>query len=155
MGDERLGMVVDRLEIGDLLTRYTIALDTREWDLLDTVFTPDATIDYTSSQGIRGPFPEVKRWLVEALGNFTAYQHVLGNSQVVLDGDRGTGRTYFFNPNSLPGPAGKPSMLYVGGFYVDRFVRTAEGWRIEERDEQTVWVDSNEPLEVMMARLQG
>jgi hypothetical protein len=44
-------------------------------------------------------------------------------------------------------------MLYVGGFYVDKFVRTAEGWRIEDRDEQTTWVDSDEPLDAIVARL--
>jgi hypothetical protein len=46
---EQVQLLIDRLEIDDLLTRYTVALDTREWDLLATVFTPDATIDYTSS----------------------------------------------------------------------------------------------------------
>ncbi|HZE34112.1 MAG TPA: nuclear transport factor 2 family protein [Actinoallomurus sp.] len=32
----------DRIEIADLLTTYTRAVDTGEWDLLDAVFTPDA-----------------------------------------------------------------------------------------------------------------
>ena len=46
--------ISDRLEITDVLTRYTRAIDTGDWDRLDTVFTPDAEIDYTESGGIAG-----------------------------------------------------------------------------------------------------
>jgi hypothetical protein len=42
----------NRLEIQALLTRYTIAIDTHDWGMLDTVFTPDARIDYEASAGI-------------------------------------------------------------------------------------------------------
>ena len=41
--------IADRLEIDDLLTRYTVAIDTKDWDLLATCFTPDAHIDYRAS----------------------------------------------------------------------------------------------------------
>ena len=99
-------LLIDRLEIDDLLTRYTVALDTRQWDQLATVFTPDATIDYTSSQGIKGKYPEIRIWLEKALTAFSGSQHLLGNRQIELDGDHGTGRTYFFNPNTLTDAAG-------------------------------------------------
>jgi len=150
---EQVQYLTDRLEIDDLLTRYTVALDTRAWDLLATVFTPDATIDYTSSQGIKGQFPEVAAWLEKALTAFTASQHLLGNRHIQLDGDHGTGRTYFFNPNTLTDRAGADTMLFVGGFYLDTFVRTSEGWRIADRFEESTWVNSEEPLDVMVARL--
>ena len=39
---ESTGYLGDRVEIDDLLTRYASAIDTREWDLLDSVFTADA-----------------------------------------------------------------------------------------------------------------
>lgn len=155
MGDtsQQVQLLIDRLEIDDLLTRYTVALDTREWDLLATVFTPDATIDYTSSQGIKGQFPEIRVWLEKALTAFTASQHLLGNRQIELDGDHGTGRTYFFNPNTLTDEAGVATMLFVGGFYLDKFVRTAEGWRVADRYELTTWVNSEEPLDSIVTRL--
>jgi hypothetical protein len=155
MGDTsaQVQLLIDRMEIDDLLTRYTVALDTRQWDLLATVFTPDATIDYTSSQGIKGQFPEIAAWLEKALTAFTVSQHLLGNRHIVLDGDRGTGRTYFFNPNSLTGATGAATMLYVGGFYLDQFLRTPEGWRITDRYEETTWFDSAESLEDIVERL--
>jgi hypothetical protein len=51
--------VADRLAIDDLLTRYTMAVDDGNWDQLDTVFTPDAVIDYRSAGGIRGTRDEI------------------------------------------------------------------------------------------------
>lgn len=157
MGDvsEQVKLLVDRMEIDDLLTRYTVALDTRSWDLLGTVFMPDATIDYTSSDGIKGRFPEIAAWLEKTLSGMKACQHLLGNRQIHFDGDRATGRTYFFNPNSVTDESGKVIMLFVGGFYLDKFVRTADGWRIEDRYEETSWVHSEVPLEVIAKQLQG
>ena len=58
-----LQRISDRLEIEEVLTRYTRAIDTGAWDRLDTVFTADARIDYTQSGGIEGGYAEVKAWL--------------------------------------------------------------------------------------------
>ncbi|MEI8002364.1 MAG: nuclear transport factor 2 family protein [Actinomycetes bacterium] len=125
----------DRFEIDELLTRYAYAIDDREFDRLDTVFTPDARIDYTSAGGIAGAFPEVKAWLAEILPMFSAYQHLVGNRRVTLDGDAATSVAAFFNPMATNGEIS----FFCGGEYHDRLVRTADGWRIAERVEKTSW----------------
>jgi hypothetical protein len=155
MGDQsdQLGLLFDRLAIDDLLSRYTVALDTKDWGLLETVFTAEATIDYTSSGGIKGQLPEVAAWLEKTLSAFPMTQHMLGNKLIKLEGDQGTGRTYFFNPNSVADGSGGTALLFVGGFYVDRFVRTGEGWRIAERFEETSWMKSDIPLEVLAQQM--
>ena len=38
--------ISDRFEIQELFVDYTQAIDRRNWDALDDVFTPDAHIDY-------------------------------------------------------------------------------------------------------------
>ena len=43
---DALQELLDRVEIGDLLARYSTALDSRDWDLLGEVFLPDAVCDY-------------------------------------------------------------------------------------------------------------
>ncbi|MEV5559052.1 nuclear transport factor 2 family protein [Nonomuraea wenchangensis] len=43
--------LADRLEIADLLARYTRAVDSGRWERLDEVFTADAVIDYSSAGG--------------------------------------------------------------------------------------------------------
>jgi hypothetical protein len=150
--DQRLADMLDRQEIADLLTRYGIAIDSRQWDLLDTVFTPDATIDYSTSGAPKGRYPEIKVWLETFLTKFPMNQHMTLNSHITLDGDSATGRTYFFNPNSFPDETGVPRMIFVGGFYNDRFVRTDAGWRIAEREGETAWMYSDDPPEVWARR---
>jgi hypothetical protein len=150
--DRRISDLLDRMEIADLLTRYGVAIDSRQWDLLDTVFTPDATVDYSSSGAPKCTFTEIKAWFKAFLGRFPMNQHMTLNSHVVLNADEATGRTYFFNPNSFPDETGTPRMIFVGGFYNDRFVRTADGWRIAEREGETAWMYSDDPPEVWAKR---
>src|SRR5262245_43977491 len=88
----------DRLEVGEQLSRYCRAIDAGEWDLLDTIFTADAMLDYTSSGGIRGPYSEVKPWLAKVLPLFAVRQHYVTNRELTLDGDRATSVAYLYNP---------------------------------------------------------
>ena len=133
--------IADRLAIEDQLTRYCRAIDTGAWDLLDAVFTPDAVIDYTSSGGIRGSFPEVKAWLARVLPRFAVRQHLVTNHEITIDGDRATSRAYLYNPMGLRRDDGGVDLFHVGGEYQDRWRRTADGWRIVERVEIERWRD--------------
>jgi hypothetical protein len=137
--------IADRLAIQDLLTRYCRAIDGLDWELLDTVFVPDAFVDYTSSGGIQGGYPEVRAWLAQVLPHFPVRQHLVTNFHVVFDGtarERASSRTYFYNPMGRPQPDGSVKLFFVGGWYVDELVRTAAGWRIARRIEQQSWVDA-------------
>jgi hypothetical protein len=131
--------ISDRLEIQDLLIAYSTAIDTRRFDDLDRVFTPDAYIDYRAMGGVDGHFPEVKTWLAQVLPNFPAYAHMLGNVDIRLAGDSATSRTLCFNPMVLgvpPDSGGEqPQVLFCGLWYEDEFVRTADGWRMSRRVE--------------------
>ncbi|MGB2921012.1 MAG: nuclear transport factor 2 family protein [Mycobacterium sp.] len=126
--------ISDRLEIQQLLIDYSTAIDQRRFDDLDAVFTSDAYIDYRAAGGIDGPFPEVKAWLSEVLPNFPAYYHMLGNVDVRVTGDTATSRAICFNPMVMGG--GQQQIYFVGIWYVDEFVRTAQGWRMSRRVEE-------------------
>jgi SnoaL-like domain len=141
--------IADRLAIDDLLTRYTMAVDDGDWDALDTVFTADAVIDYTSAGGIKGTLHEIKPWLAAALANFPVRQHLICNKKVTFDGDRATVRAYFFNPMNMPMPDGTTRYMPGGGYYNHQLVRTADGWRSEALHEEEVWrVGLPENLEI-------
>lgn len=135
-----------RLEIDDLLTRYASAIDSRRWDLLDHVFTPDAVLDYRSAGGIRGSFAEVRDWLSTVLPLFTWTQHLVVNRAVeVAPGARtATAHSIFQNPNGAE-VDGRPWLFTVGGAYHDRIVRADVGWRICHRVEETIWWDNPLP----------
>ena len=69
----------DRAEINDVLIRYTRAIDTGDWDRLDTVFTRTRRSTTPSPAGSRRAFPEVKPWLAEVLpAFFPKRMHTLG-----------------------------------------------------------------------------
>jgi 3-phenylpropionate/cinnamic acid dioxygenase small subunit len=140
-----LQALADRLEIEAVLTRYAWALDSKQFDELDAVFTPDAHIDYTSSGGEAGAYPDVKAWLAKVLPNFPAYQHLVTNKQITVDGDRATSRAEFYNPMVMANRDGATSIFFVGGEYHDQLVRTPNGWRITNRVEKSIWTDGAVP----------
>jgi len=140
MGRPTLEELQDRFEIDELLTRYAQAIDDKTFDLLDTVFTADAHIDYISAGGVAGSYPEIKAWLSEILPMFPAYQHLVGNRRATLDGDTATSIAAFHNPMVMA----DGTMFFCGGEYHDKLVRTADGWRITERIEKTAY--STAPL---------
>ena len=130
--------IADRIEIDDLLTRYATALDAKDWHLFSTCFTPDARIDYSAAGGITGALPEVREWLASVMAAFPMTQHLVTNKAVRLDGDTATCRSCLFNPMGVPEGDGMAVWL-EGGYYRDRLVRTADGWRIAERTEEPTY----------------
>lgn len=142
---DEIRRIADRLAIQDLLYRYSTAIDTKDFALLGQVFTEDGVGDYTSSGGIRGTVPEIQEWLGQALGIFTVVQHLITNVTTEISGDQATTRCYLFNPLGYPGEGGKVEMLYCGGYYRDRMVRTPAGWRIQERVIEMLYLDGKLP----------
>ncbi|MEE9099095.1 nuclear transport factor 2 family protein [Pseudomonas nitroreducens] len=128
--------ISDRLEIQQLAVDYSTAIDSRDFDALDRVFSADAYIDYRAMGGIDGHYPAMKNWLREALGLFPAYQHMISNFSIQLDGDQASGRILCFNPMQMDLADGTRQTFFLGLWYHDRYRRTADGWRIERRSEE-------------------
>jgi 3-phenylpropionate/cinnamic acid dioxygenase small subunit len=128
--------ISDRLEIQDLLARYSYAIDERNWDALDTVFTPDAVIDYSETGGAAGSVAQIKAWLPKAMERFPRYQHMVATTKLELAGDAARSRTCLFNPMVYQDDDGAEKVFFIGLWYRDKLVRTADGWRIAERYEE-------------------
>ncbi|MFC9441044.1 nuclear transport factor 2 family protein [Nocardia sp. NPDC057030] len=128
--------ISDRLEIQDLMVRYSHAVDTAQWELLDDIFTEDAHIDYSAMGGAVGDVAATKKFLAAMLPNFPAFQHLISNSSITVDGDTATGRTMCHNPMLLSGGDGPPSLMLCGLWYLDTFARVDGQWRIARRVEE-------------------
>lgn len=123
----------DRDAVADTVNRYTYALDERDWDLLDDVFTPDAVARYgaAAAPAVRGR-AAIVAMIRSFLDRCGPSQHLLGNHVIDIDGD---------TADSVC----KARVLHIGagehanityecvGVYRDRLSRTAHGWRIAER----------------------
>ncbi|GAC50168.1 nuclear transport factor 2 family protein [Gordonia aichiensis] len=127
----------DTLEIRQLLTRYSTAVDARDWTLYRSVFTDDAEIDYTSSPfGITGGVDDVVDWLERGLSSLEMTMHYVMNIDVEIRGDTASVRAQFFNLMQIPGLGEQSS---CGGYYHHELTRTDDGWRSRSMREEIVW----------------
>lgn len=120
-----------REEVCRVLYRYGEAVDRRDWDLLDTVFTPDAVADYAGAV-ITG-LPDI-RALMDAFNSGSGPSlHLFGN--VVVDPDGPDAADARSSVRAFHQGAGSRAGLTYEAFgrYEDRLVRTAAGWRISRR----------------------
>lgn len=128
--------ISDRMEINDLIIDYSTAVDSGQIDDFDNIFTKDAFIDYTAMGGIKGNLEEIKIYLKGVVDYFPSTQHMIANSRVKVDGDTATGRTMCHNPMVFELEGGEQQTAYYGLWYVDKYVRTEQGWRIQQRVEE-------------------
>lgn len=130
MSDAR---ATDRYEIEQLLYRYAWMADQRKWELMDTVFAPGGTIDYTSTGGKKGAYRPTLEWLDRALAGWPINLHCINNVNIEFTGEEAASRCYFLAPMARMRADGSQEVITNAGYYFDRLVRTAAGWRIVER----------------------
>ena len=121
--------VADRVEILDLIARYSTVVDRGAWAEMEALFTPDAVLDFTATGGISGSVADHQEFNAKVLSGFASTQHVMGLPTVVVDGDTATSRSICFNPMVV----NDAHVFFVGLWYDDELVRTADGWRFSSR----------------------
>jgi ketosteroid isomerase-like protein len=136
-----LQTLLDERDIVAVALRYCRALDTKDWDALRDVFAPDAVGDLAASTPQVGVDAIIAR-VSQALRHLDDSQHLVGNHEVVVDGDTATHRCYLQAQHVRKAAVSGPNYL-VGGRYEDRFVRTDAGWRIAHRQLTVMWTDGN------------
>jgi 3-phenylpropionate/cinnamic acid dioxygenase small subunit len=121
--------------IKEVLYRYSLMVDRRRWELIDEVFTSDATIDYTSvgSGGTKGPVRPMLEWLDQSLVPWPMNLHFITNEIIEIEGDRAKSTCCFNAPMGRKTKSGSQVFLTNAGYYQDELVRTEAGWRIRER----------------------
>ncbi len=132
---------LDEREIHQVATRYCRALDTKDWALLDDVFAPDATADLSSGRILVG-IDAIRDRIRNALHELDDSQHLVGNHEIVVDGDTATHRCYLQAQHVRKAAAGGPNYI-VAGRYEDELARTELGWRITHRTLTVMWTDGN------------
>jgi hypothetical protein len=138
----------DELSIRDLANRYARMVDRRDWSEIPRVFTPDCEL---SGQGylMRG-HAELDAGL-RKIDMFSATLHCVLNQVTCLDGDGGTGEFYCV-ANHIHERDGVQYKLDMGIRYEDRYVRTADGWRLAKRVLNLIW-QQDLPLDLSLAAL--
>jgi hypothetical protein len=154
--DTDIRYLLDRLEIQDVIARYSLGQNVTQHDdiLLDLwrdVFTPNATLDYGTEGFGKGTYVELADWMRGDGPNgrmyeFTRWQHLLGLPTVTIDGDTATARTdMLVTHKAKPADAAEhdPNWYVTSAFALhDSLVRTADGWRISFRRLEVLQADS-------------
>ena len=133
--------LIDRMAVTDVLNRYATACDTRNWALLDEVFTPDVEADYGGANVFHDR-KAVVEMIRSMLGGCGPTQHLLGNYRITIDGDMAGSVCSVRAFHAGVGEA-KGKTFEVWGEYRDRLVRTSSGWRIASRQMAVIWVEGS------------
>jgi hypothetical protein len=136
MSDDALRALSDRAAIQDLVTRYFLACDRRDWDVVTACFTDDAALDYGVFRGDRTHVVDCIR---RGLTFFLHTMHFGGNILVDLEGPA-TARCQsyavcYHRVASGDGFVDRICALH----YRDALVRSDDAWRIQRRDVTFVW----------------
>jgi uncharacterized protein (TIGR02246 family) len=127
----------DRAEITELLARYAIALDRREFDAVGELFTDDAQATYSGTRLEPGRAAIVA--YLQPLVEVPMTQHVIGLPSITLAGDTATATSYAVVTFVRATEGGDHEAVHRGLSYDDTLVRTTGGWRFEERFHQALW----------------
>ncbi len=132
--------LLDAHRIGQCLLKYPVALDSRDFDLLQSLFTPDARIDIPAA----GVFDAAGyRAASEAgLGRLDATQHFVGQPVLRIEGDRAWARSYLLAQHVLNALA-PDGTLKIGAWYEDELRRVDGCWLICARTGNAVWWEGN------------
>ena len=127
--------ISDRMELEKLVTDYATAVDTKNFDEFNTLFTKDAHIDYTAVGVIAGSLEEIIHYLESALDHFPNYQHLISNISLTLDGDTASGKVMCFNPMQTE----DDQVFFLGMWYQDTYQKINGKWFISSRVEESSW----------------
>lgn len=143
----------DRLAITDVVTRYFMAIDRRDWVSLRSCFTDDVEGIY---EGVRvaggadrimdfftgtSPF----RFPLEIVDLRTS-MHFIGNHFARISGDTATAQTYA-QAHLIDHPPAGPRMRTRGLRYHDELVRADGRWLIRRREHILDWMRRDDLLE--------
>ncbi len=124
--------VNDKLAITEILNLYGFALDARQWDLFDLVFTDDVMADFGPAGAAWSDLANFKRSFAEFHQTLDNHQHTMMGHLVHVNGDDAHAFSYGNWLLVRQAAEGGPSWLGTG-WYDDTLVRTNCGWRIKRR----------------------
>lgn len=140
--ERRLREVEDREAIRAVIWRYSLLLDTGQWDrIADEVFAEDGVdvhAEHTDPPFVSRGRENLRAFFNMTMPHFEGTQHFLGPTVIDrYDGDTAHAITYAFSSHWMQGAPGagplRPADSIMANAYDDELVRAPEGWRISYR----------------------
>ena len=125
----------DRLDILDLMNSYATGLDARDWVLWRSVFTDETVFDLSSWNQV-APRSLVTEKVVKnqarVFAELTVTQHFLTNHRITINADSARCIAHMRAEHWLRDEDGSESRYTMFGYYDDKFIKTADGWKMCE-----------------------
>jgi hypothetical protein len=129
--------LIARREIAELKARYCRLLDTKQWDAWRALFTDDVEIDISDdiTPEMGTPTFRGRDRLVEQTRRFMdpgQSAHHVHSSEIAFDDDDHARGIWAMSDHVVFPPGGPVPFkaMTARGFYHERYVRTADGWKI-------------------------
>ena len=132
----KLGYLLDRAEIGDLLHEFARRLDAGEWDGYAATFAPDGVFELPWAK--RTGRDEIAAAAKADLERFDAVMHYSTNHVIEIDGDTARTRSYLVGVH-VADKAEPAVHADAGGWYDCELRRTGEGWRFTNVRVTVAW----------------
>ena len=157
---ESLQKVLDRQDIQDTISRYSMGQDAHQGEdasilqQWDETFAPNGTVDYSVAGGPVGPYRDLAKWMrgdtdkPGSMSSFSNWQHMLSLPLVTISGDTARARTDFLATHRGRADQGMDIHYNASGAFHDDLIRTGDGWRIQFRRLEVYFGD---PLQIAKA----
>lgn len=135
--------LADRVELRTLVETYASAVDRRRWDELGALFGEAGRLyvykdeGQSEPSGVRTGAVEIAAVVSAGIGVYRATSHMVGAHSIEMTDDPDvalgstTCRAYHVR--------GAASLMIMAIMYEDRYVRSADGWRFDERHVRLQW----------------
>lgn len=130
--------LLDRDALRRLVERYVTAVDHRDLAAAAGCFLPDGRLTVGDGSPLEG-----RGAIVGALGRLERYEvtaHVLGHSNHSVDGDRATGESWC-RAHHVYEEDGVRRDWVMAIRYLDDYVRSGDGWQIQDRRLVVDWLE--------------
>jgi hypothetical protein len=144
MIEETSRLLLDKLEVSEVISRYCHAIDTRDWGLLTSCFTEDCEADFRSF-GSREVVRGRDSWVAaikDTIGGLDVTHHATSNHMSEIDDDAAKLTAYIEALHWLQNDLGDPEYT-VGGYYNCHMNRQPDGWRIARYSLTVTWQRGN------------
>lgn len=135
----------EAIEVHNVMHRYALAIDTKDWEALAGVFADEIVTDFRSFAGgdiYRG---ESGGWVAQVsstIAGMDATQHLMGNHLYEIDDDQAVGTTYIQARHVCHNQRGG-DVYTVGGHYEVKMIRVDGQWKISEYGINCTWYEGD------------
>jgi ketosteroid isomerase-like protein len=144
---ETLQLLLDRARVGELVHRYPVSIDARDWAAFRSIFTDEIQVY------LGAPRKEVKlrsvtadqftEQVTQVITRFDVTQHFLTDYHIEVSGNEALCLSYM---QARHFKQGQPTWD-MGGYYTYHLVRAGESWKIPKYTLTVTW-EENRPADL-------